>query len=122
MPNHRCEECKEKLPDGQTGRCARCAYSSAPPPPRQHAIHVDPDLALDYRVARLEELELLRLALHQAHEQYERCVESKLANEAQHWAEQTQEAQKKIAAIVGGINKTVRSRLDERDRRKEQAS
>lgn len=122
---NRCPECKNPLPAGADGPlCARCAKRPEvePPPQKRHNLFVDPELALEHRVARLEELELLRLALHQAHEEHGRCVESKLPAEAEHWAEQMQEAQKKIAAIIQAINKTVRARLDERDRRRDNAS
>jgi hypothetical protein len=122
---NRCTECKTPLPAGAAGPlCARCDKRPevAEPAPKRIAIHVDPELTLEHRISRLEELELLRLALHQAAEEHESAVEAQDPARAEAAVEQIKEAQKKISDIIQGINRTVRARLDERDRRRENAS
>lgn len=120
----RCTECKNPLPGDAAGPiCARCGKRpDSTEQPKRIAIHVDPELTLEHRISRLEELELLRLALHQSAEEHEGAVEAQDAPRAEKAVEQIKEAQKKISDIIQGINRTVRARLDERDRRRENAS
>lgn len=77
-------------------------------------VFVDTEMTLEQRISRLEELEVLRLGMHQTSEELDRALSHGLGGTAA-LQRQLREAQEKAAGIITGIVKTVRQRLAARD-------
>lgn len=77
-------------------------------------VFVDMEMTLEQRISRLEDLEVLRLGMHQTAEELDRAVEHGLGGTAA-LQRQLREAQEKAAGLISGIVKTARQRLAARD-------
>lgn len=96
------------------------------PRAKRIAIEVDPELTLEARICRLEELEMLRVAIYQAELEMQKAIDTKNAavtsavaaeadRQVTHWKSKMQEGQRKIGDLLNAIGQTVRGRLNVRD-------